>query len=134
MQAHLLAREGIEAIRNIRDSNARQNLPFDGGRELFFENITEGTYIVESASAFSKTPWRITRIDFSEQKTAGILYTHEQNGSVHYTHSAVGKKTQFSRFITITKDAKARLIVESRVLYGTRGEDIALQTHLTNWQ
>lgn len=130
MIAYGLAQEGLEGVRNIRDSNWLLGARFDGrlkGFEIwgdtfgnstvpqFFiidlESLETATGEVDNPGALSGyTPWKIEGIketDFESDKTKIKKYTiSEQSGEFRYGHSLgaqPGEDTPFYRYLEIYK-------------------------------
>ena len=130
MIAYGLAQEGIEGIRNIRDSNWLLGAGFDGrlkGTEIWGDtfgksedlkffiidlgSLATATGEVNSPSSLSNnTPWEIEGIEeneFESHKTKIKKFMiNEQSGEFRYGHSLgeqPGEETPFYRYLEIYK-------------------------------
>lgn len=159
LQAYMLAQEGLEGIRNVRDSNWAQNFDFKtndtslwGGQTNIYPKAESKDLIIEyiegSTSKGNGATWRLTPA-LSEESTR--LYLQDSNGIKTYTHSS-GEETPFKRKITITKTFpdiekikvndetqnidENLMIISSKVSYFSRGkeQEITLNTILTDWK
>jgi prepilin-type N-terminal cleavage/methylation domain-containing protein len=123
--ASSLAQEGIELIRQTRDSNWRS-----GGATLYDRNLADGSYI----------------IDYLQDKPVNSIVNTKLylNSDGFYVHDILGdptlKLTTFSRQIVITKKMDASLIsflqVRSIVSWVDRNKPrrYELQTLLYDWK
>lgn len=110
LQAYMLAQQGIEATRNIRDSNWMQNLSFDTENGLIWGNGTiypktqEVTIAIEpiydaNNVNVSGASWQIL------PGTNSQLYEGTaRSGGTRYSHLQAGERSPFKRSITISKD------------------------------
>lgn len=128
-----LAREGIEAVRNIRDSNWVLGNDWNNG-------LSAGKYIIYFD--YSSNKWAIKSTtdtignDFTNiyRLTANNLYLQDTNT----ISSAI--KTNWSRLITVSEikdgDAIAGIKVVSEVLWAESGSNktIKLEDNLFNWR
>lgn len=125
--ASMLAQEGLELVRNIRDENwliGPVTVPWD-------TDITtncDGTFIVNYNGTVDCDPDDID--DPSPDETR--LYLH--NG--FYIHNSAGTPTQFYRLISATKPDDHIIEVSSTVRWRERGRthDYVAETHLYNWR
>lgn len=129
LQAVHLAEEGIEMVRNLRDSNWWQNV--DWNTDLVAE-----TYRV-SFDENGVPPWTLTAI--TDPETQAYLYQDTVNGvSVLTDDPTAGTVSVFRRFITITDiDVNDGVLdVESTIQWNERGieKEIILSTSLTDWK
>ena len=109
LQAVLLAKEGLEAVRNIRDTNWRQNYPWNYrgvavgyGSNWTTDEVTEnlmhpGFYTVEPARgpdgySFVLTPLTTNRSDLSA--TAGYLKLITQDSTIFWGHQLLAGETE----------------------------------------
>lgn len=154
LQAYYLAQEGIEAVRNIRDSNWLHNQDWLGGTTSFWGNtmrIGEDYSIALEYGALNRNlselsggiealnsnrPWTI---DSSER---GEIYL-VSNGDNEYLSSAqTGEDTGFKRTISLKTyecdqvDCSDFVLVESKVEWfvGDKNDELVLSTVLTNWK
>lgn len=110
-----LAQEGIEIIRNIRDNNWINGLPFDeyllpGNWRVHWYTIGPGIIPVDSNPVLKKN-----------------------NGIYNY---AAGVDTPYRRVITISKPNSSELVVTSTVTWVEKGinKSISVESHLYDWR
>ncbi|MBX4189990.1 type II secretion system GspH family protein [Candidatus Parcubacteria bacterium] len=108
-----LAQEGIEVIRNMRDTNWHNSLAFD-------TNITAGTFRIQ---------WDSTTL----LPSAGNPVLKINNGLYNYSS---GTDSIFSRSIVITKIGSIELKIVSQVSWPVRGgtKTIQVEEHLFDWK
>lgn len=104
------AEEGLEIIRNIRDSNWMRNISWKSGLEA-------GTYILNDTP-----PWTARQVDALTATAAA-------------TSSAQPAK-EFTRLITISYNDTGAMVVKSDVSFERRGgkRTITLMSELTDWK
>jgi len=155
-----LAQEGLEAIRNIRDSNWLQNYPWNSGgdanfgreggwnsdfsKSVFGANPAEGIYFIIEPQLNEIVPWKLTEIDGHTDLVANSKMKLNENGIYNYTN---GSNTIFSRYLKISyldenndliadfKDQKIK--VESKVIWPNKRNnftELNSVTYLTNWK
>jgi prepilin-type N-terminal cleavage/methylation domain-containing protein len=124
LQAHFLATEGIEAVKNIRDSNWLNNMDFRGEREflgLFEEDkyyvvfaregawVDIGDVITENADINSLNyflPWEVQELETDDEGNikddvqAAICVKNETDR--YFSDCSSGKETEFKRYISIS--------------------------------
>ncbi|MEK9129808.1 MAG: prepilin-type N-terminal cleavage/methylation domain-containing protein [Patescibacteria group bacterium] len=118
-----LAQEGVEIIRNQRDSN------WITEKEEWDDGISEiGYYQVNFKD---NNTWEIKKLGIDSTFQPFYLKNDEI-----YTHDATGKITIFSRQIAIKNDEKDILKITSTVQWTERGktQSIILKDNLYNWQ
>lgn len=110
LQAYLLAQQGIEAARNIRDSNWTQNLGFASEQGSIWGNATiypktneievaiEPVYDANNVNV-SGAPWIILPSSSSQ-----LYLTTTRSGSNRYSHIQAGDRSPFKRTITLSKN------------------------------
>lgn len=110
LQAYLLAQQGIEATRNIRDSNWAQNLAFDSEQGSIWGNATiypktdqlqlaiEPIYDANNVNV-TGAPWAILPASSSQ-----LYIGYTRSGIQKFTHTPSVKKSPFKRTITISKN------------------------------
>lgn len=154
LQAYYLAQEGIEAVRNIRDTNWLYNqnwlegdkgapwgAKFEIGGEYVVEFVdpknlgsgAENVSVNDSALWTSFAPWSVQAASFGGPKI---------NIADGFMSSAVsGDSTGFSRVIRILPydcgedDCSDFVLVESKVSWNDSGpRDVVLEEILTNWK
>lgn len=109
-----LAQEGIEVIRNIRDTNWYNGLAFDN-------NIVDGAYRVSWDSIGLLLP-------------GGNPVLKVDNGLYNYS---TGTDTIFTRTITITRLSAVELRIVSQVSWPLRGNNtktVRVEEHLFDWR
>lgn len=128
LQATYLAEEGLEMVRNIRDSNWWQNVAWN-------TTLAPGTYVVGFYD-FGTPSWQLTAI--TDPDLESYLYEDTVNGVAVLTHDPVGTQSAFRRFIEITDvDSTDGIIdVSSTVEWNERGTErkMVLSTSLTDWK
>lgn len=145
VQALELAREGIEAIRNMRDSNWENNYPAFGGDVLWGASIdTHETVIVEPTFG-DAAPWKVQQIDIIEgQRDPYRLNVLHKGESTIYVHES-GDPSPFYRYVEITpldeqlqptETATQRIQVVCHVswLSGEKEQSVQTATILTDWK
>jgi Tfp pilus assembly protein PilV len=127
LQATLLAQEGLEALRYMRDSNWLQNYDWDGGDQLWGENFEAGTsgktvYVVS-------TP--CTRV--LSEHPCFELSTNPDDAEVTLEGGMVFER---SLELTTVAGSTEESAVTATVTWEERGADrsIQLSTYLTNWK
>ncbi|MEK7138764.1 MAG: prepilin-type N-terminal cleavage/methylation domain-containing protein [Patescibacteria group bacterium] len=111
-----LAQEGIEVVRNIRDTNWFRGAAFDA-------NLPVGSWLVE---------WNTVGGGLAGIGSNPVL--KKNNGL--YSYSA-GTDTPFRRTITISKPNVGELVLTSSVTWVERGNinrSITAESHLFNWR
>lgn len=159
LQAYYLAEQGLDAMRNIRDSNWMQNYGWNMGDPLWgdsFESEEGGDIIYltvdedfESALnsqrggrlTSSTIPWILEKIDSSDPESQSVLYELEETSFNRFTHdSSGGEKSVFSRYITVEYEGdscdEALAKVSAVVVWNDAGKEkeLVLTTYLTDWQ
>lgn len=155
-----LAREGVEALKNMRDTNWLQGRSFDGSCNCYTD-WQSSYYSLQPAGGsqtftldftpYNSQPWVLT----GETKNFRLSYDSEaQNGRFYFPNTNGGIESDFSRRITLDEYNRApydrtspRLAVTVDVWWkdkkcpdvGTFEESkascrVRLQTFLTNWR
>lgn len=101
MQALELAQEGIESVRNIRDSLWKNNYYFWQAEPLFGENFDQRKFVVISPQFNADVAWNIQEVAESDTNSMKI-YKNQDNGIITFSHASSGEETAFYRFIEIT--------------------------------
>ena len=115
--ASQLAREGIEIVRNMRDTNWLKRVPWDEG----LTNCSTGCEIDYDDASF--TPW----------VEPGRYLRINSNGFYNYDPvSATNSETKFKRKITITKNGDI-LNVKVEVIWPGKGSPFEVEENLANW-
>lgn len=163
LQAYYLAQEGIEGVRNIRDTNWLHNRDWLGAEslELWGHDLSgnlaidlrengwarSGNGLVDE-NDFSKlasyAPWILTVVDLQDSlNQKGQIYFYEDRGILSSENMAGGKETPFKRIISIQSyqdDLVCKnddcVEVTSIVSFqnGVNEEKIELKGVFTNWQ
>jgi len=163
LQAYLLAEQGIEASRNIRDSQWMQNISFDntqtelwGGNSFYPKSDSQEIAInpiYNSLNTVTGRPFEIL------SGTKSQLYLDNSLGFARYTHTPNSTPSPFKRTITVSKQfqdlnklAKLNqaqnnfdsqqniedniLLIKSVVEYEFRGKTktVELQELLSDWK
>lgn len=111
-----LAQEGIEAVRNIRDTNWLTEVSFDN-------NLPVGTW---------RVVWNTVSGGLIAVGSNPVL--KKNNGLYNYTS---GIDTIFRRTVTISKPNSSELVLISSVIWTERGglnRNISAEAHLFDWQ
>ncbi|MDP3043010.1 MAG: prepilin-type N-terminal cleavage/methylation domain-containing protein [bacterium] len=121
--ASQLAQEGLELVRNIRDTNwltAGNDWKTGAGATTNSDIVQDGDYAIDYSGAI---------IDINSIDNAGLNI----DAAGFYTHNA-GAATAFYRLITVVDNADY-LDVECKVRWKERGRthDYAVKTLLYNW-
>ncbi len=161
--AYGLAQEGLEAVRNIRDSNWLLGASFEGAvgtrvvsqpwGETFPENegdiknytidyLEPGTIKVNTSAELSNVaPWVLTVLSSEgdpgmDDQTQLYKTTSQLFPETRYTHNGGDEKTPFHRYVTITREEEKKYRVTSIVNWqeGVRQREVRLDTELTNWK
>ncbi len=114
LTASYLAQEGIEIVRNIRDTNYLNDRPWNTG-------LTKGDYQVQYDST-ELEPYNNDRLLLDSETE---LYNYNS-----------GTPTRYKRKINIKEDADYTITVTSIVSWSNRGGDfdIKVEDHLFDWQ
>lgn len=157
--AYNLAQEGLEGVRNIRDSYYREGLAWDGSdrsHSLVDAPFDRGFYRIYRKPSFSSTSFSSTNLNDPNQlknaspwvftscpeadKACDQLYTTKDGTS--YVHQIDGVKSPYSRKITISfpdengKPSTTIMRVTSTVTWLDHGsaKSLDLVTELTDWK
>lgn len=136
--AYNFAREGVEAIRNVRDTNW---LRFPGNHSECWDTLNavnstdcatstklgENTYLVSletdpATNALFK--WQVTQEDPASADE--LLYENTLGSGILYTHDAGGVATPYHRTVTITQKTTTSLVVSSKVWWDSRGKTLSV--------
>lgn len=140
LQALELAREGMEMIRNIRDSNWKNNYPFAGGAPLWGEDLGPQKYVKISPRPGDQVPFAIVTVN-PQQRNEYRLNTVEVSGVSFFTHDT-GTPSQFYRLLQIEPyslegaASDEAIKVTSQVLWlnGDKEHTVEVTEILTNWR
>ncbi|EKD93137.1 MAG: hypothetical protein ACD_28C00230G0004 [uncultured bacterium] len=136
--AYNFAREGVEAIRNVRDTNW---LRFPGNRSECWDTLNavnstdcatstklgQNTYLVfletdPTTDALFK--WQVIQEDPASADE--LLYENTIGSGMLYTHDPVGTVTPYHRTVTITQKTTTSMVVESKVWWDSRGRTLSV--------
>lgn len=155
LQAYYLAQEGLEAVRNIRDTNWLHNQDwlgkssdalwgdgFEVGQEYSVDlegsGFNQGLGGVDNGGVGALSaarPWSISGGDLSSGGL-GAVYKYSNGTDVYLTSAAGdGENTGFKRVILI-KPYENHVVVESKVSWqlGSKSRDLTVSSILTNWK
>ena len=127
LQATLLAQEGLEALRYMRDSNWLQNYDWDGGDALWGENFEAGsggkTVYLQSTACTS----------ILSSHPCFELSTNPDDAEVTLECGMVFERSLELAAVAVSTEESA---VTATVTWEERGVDrsIQLSTYLTNWK
>lgn len=146
LQAYYLAQEGLEAVRDIRDTNWMHNMDWlgDGSIDLWGEKLTiGGEYAVElQTQAFSQG---ISLPGFPIDSVADLAVARPwvlSSGGKKVT-LLNGEESEFTRTIKVSgyQDENGQVLddhvlIESKVTWmlGTNERSVVLNEVLTNWK
>lgn len=121
ISAQYLAQEGLEVVRNIRDSNFISGVAWDTG----LINCSLGSPCTVEYGTSQVPPNLVS--------CSGCEVLQDVNG--FFTANAVNP-SGFFREIVLTPQGPTEYLVTSRVTWNTKGleRNVTLQTLLTNWQ
>jgi len=161
MQAYYLAQEGIEIVRNIRDTNWLHNTNWIGDNntaQWWGDNFEEGkTYSVaiKSAGWQGAPEGTVDNNQMSaympfliEGEDKGEIFKYENGGEIYLSSDGQGQpeETGFKRYITILPyegecneeldECEDYVLVQSRIEWkdGARDREFVLETVLTDWK
>lgn len=157
--AYSLAQEGLEGVRNIRDTYFRQSLAWDGSDtsvSLVDKPFIDGTYIISRKvslpviqsflaenkdSVKSSVPWVFKSLSQKDEAMIYKIHSGENSGIPHYVNKiepmpADAAPTIYRRSITLSALDKNRILVTSHVEWLDHGtpKSLDLTTELTNWK
>lgn len=132
LTASFLAQEGIELVRQIRDTNYFKKL--NGGIDSWDDGLNNGDNIVIVNTNTGSVTLRL----FSDPSYDPYLYYHPITGL--YDHDSSGSKTSFQRVINISPVNNDEIKVQSIVTWKSRNISfeigkggIVAEDHLFNW-
>lgn len=127
LTASFLAQEGIELVRQIRDSNFLRILN-DGESIDWRDGLEDGTYIIESKVDSQES---IKLRPVAEDEKHFLLY----NDALRIYNYSIGEPTTFDRKIKITTINDDEIRVESIMQWTTKriNFDLFVEDHLYNW-
>jgi len=134
LTASFLAQEGIELVRNIRDTNFIKGLK--GGGAGWKDKLTNGCYTVEAV------PVEGIKFTFISSGRCGSippisrpLKLKHNIGDNIYGYSSGGEETPFYREIEIEGVGSNEIKVVSHLMWKTKNTwfDLQVEDHLYNW-
>ncbi len=139
LQGYYLASEGLEAMRNIRDSNWLQNYGWNMGSDVWGSDFVcsmDGQEIYLLVDKGVET-WELSVI--SDYAVGAQMYEEEEiAGYVRFTHDSSEEESSFNRYVKVYYENCDDDIAEvsSVVFWNERGTDreVVLTTYLTDWQ
>lgn len=149
-----LAQEGIEGLRNVRDSNWLQNYTWnEGGSDFWGSDFsTDGYYVIDyypfaDSTDSNSAPWSLTYLGFSEADLDDSIQLYLAENSIsgmqfylHDTSSSLFnyEETVYQRYLYISYPDPDEGILEVTVtmLWQDHGRDRSLEvsSQLTNWR
>jgi len=163
LTAYGLAQEGLEAIRNIRDSDWLLGATFEGAvgkygavqpwHAVFPATIGDSkNYTVEfrdpdtitvttSAGLLNVAPWVLQELGTDSdlavsEKTQLYKKTLQVPAETRYSYSSSGEKSLFHRYITVAREEAKKYRVTAIVNWQESGikKEVRLDTELTDWK
>lgn len=148
LQAYFLAQEGIESVRNIRDTNWLHNLGFRGGGGVYTE-LEEDKYYsvfldengwrnsgtVENASSTGQLstmkPWEFTELPYVLYNQSFGLVMDEVGGYI----SSAGSSDDpvFYRYIQVLDACENDSVLDASLI-GDECDDFLLVRSVVNWK
>lgn len=131
LTAYYLAQEGLEGLRNMRDTNWLQNYAFDNGFEGEFYKIDYQPGV--------NSPWVLTPMtDATQDATLDLV---NDAGKNFYVHDAAtwggGTESKFSRYLNVRHDATEDICEVTAVVYWDdhgRSNSVKVSTILSDWR
>lgn len=155
MQAYYLAQEGIEAIRNIRDTNWLHNkdwLGSDDGNWIWGNAVDGSEQVVSIESRAWTSPPPSSEISYRDLENLapwsiddngdGIIY----RGDGYLSGRASGDDTGFKRMVSVKDyredcdsngdqdECENYVLVTSKVTWDNGDQELVLDTVLTDWK
>lgn len=126
LTASFLAQEGIELVRQIRDTNMLKRL--DNETVRWDEGLKEGKYIIDSG-VLNGEPIKLILV--TSEEAPNLKY---DNISRIYNYDA-GEETSFNRVIQIIKISEDELRIECLLKWKSKDVDfdLTVEDHLFNW-
>lgn len=137
LQAHYYATEGLEAVRNIRDTNWLHNKNWlgAGSDQLWQEVFVAGKNysVVMENGAFFQGP-DSSSVSFDRLSVVRPWTISDVSGEE--VINVLGENSGFKRTITIKAHSEDAVLVESTVEWtlGTKTRSLVLAEILTNWK
>ncbi len=136
LTASFLAQEGIELVRQIRDTNYLKQLDGQSVDWDYYNNVSlvDGNYIISGNINIGN----VKLIFSSDPSYDSYLYYHQITGL--YDHDSSGSKTSFQRVINIFHINEDEIRVQSIIAWKSRNiifeigkGGIVAEDHLFNW-
>jgi len=126
LTSSFLAQEGIELVRQIRDSNFLRILNEES--VTWKDGLADGRYIIESKAGSEES---IKLVPITTEKGPNLL--HDDNLKI-YNYS-IGEESTFNREIKITTINDDEIRVETIMQWQTKkiDFDLIVEDHLFNW-
>ena len=130
LRAAMLAQEGIELVREIRDTNFVSRI--EGEDVAWDSGLGSGKYIIESHAGDSDS---INLIPLTDSDAADELPKLKFNDSTHLYSYSSGQESPFFRMIIIEKINDSELKIQSIVKWRSKNVqfEIIVEDHLYNW-
>jgi len=127
LTASFLAQEGIELVRQVRDSNFLKIM--NGESVEWKDRLADGSYTIESKVESGQS---VTLVSKDPGKSPNFLYDEDDTRIYNY---ATGEETTFNREIIITTINDHAIRVQSIMKWTTKRIDFTLtvEDHLFNW-
>ena len=124
--AAMLAQEGIEVVRAIRDTNWLNGRVFYIGLNEDAETGTTKDGLVQYDTADSLMPY----------DASAKLYVDNNSGIYSYDNNSGSSPTLFTRKISVTKISNAELKIISEITWNEppRSKIISVEDHLFDWK
>lgn len=138
LQAYYFAQEGLEAVRNVRDSNWLHNQNWLGSAAVWGEELKIGNeYAIElKPFSFNMAPSERTA-DFADAGEVGNSrpWGISSAAGADFLRNIAGEETVFKRVVGI-KPYDNHVLVESKVSWNLGGKDreLVLSEILTDWK
>ena len=137
-----LAREGIEAVRAVRDSNWLADRDWTIGWAVPNSTVKEiATFAPDQVFPPANpnvTRWSFTQgiVDISSIDAQLFITSTSPAQYVQQSGGAAGQDSGFRRLITVTPDSTSAYLVSSQVVYtvGGKSKTLTLQERMTNWK
>jgi len=140
LTGYYLAQEGVEGLRNLRDSNWLRNYGWDGNSEWGSDFGSEGYYKIDYLPGLDP-PWKLTFGGTVLANLDSTLYLVNHNGNRFYVHDPSTwtdyETTKFNRHLHVVPDADEEMLqVTAVVFWDDHGREIEVQvsTRLTDWR
>ncbi len=136
LTASYLAKEGIEIVRNIRDTNWIQSVQGSKGLEDWDAGLNAGDYEVDYVTITLAGSTYENCDAYSDCKSFVGTGTFLKIVDGFYKYSSFGTETKFKRKITITPEGIDKLIVSVEITWTEKGTDygpVTVQEILYDW-